>query len=338
MEAKGAQWKRRGQVIVLAPVMLVALGGILALTVDVGDVFVWRARLQNAADAAALAGVRVLVEQQLAGKAEYVARIAAINEATLIQQANTTEAGISIEFGAFDGSGAFSSRTLSQQASAVRVKTVRNGTAPGGPVRLSFASLIGIGSCAVTGTAVAEATANLRGMLIGLMPFAVPQDRLVAPGQTMVFYPCDGQAYNGIGDLTVVPGCFGLLNLDGGSSGTSELIDWITNGYQGTFQVNPDDGYLWIDGTSGFRAALQNPVKAKIGQEIVVVIYDQVIGQGSNGDFRCVGFVRGILTEVKLTGHNEHISFTVDKIGLLHDMITGGGLPSPNILKIQLCR
>ncbi len=338
MGAERAREKRRGQVIVLAPVMIVALGGILALMVDVGDVFVWRAKLQNAADAAALAGTRVLLEQQLAGRTEDVARSTALNEARLIQQANTSEASATIEFGTTDSSGTFATRTVAQRASAIRVKAARNGSAPGGAVRLSFASLLGMNTCDVAGTAVAEATANIRGVLIGLMPFAVPKDRLVGPGQSMVFYPCDGEAYNGLGDLTVVPGCFGLLNLDGGSLGTSELVDWIEHGFSMPFEVSPDDGYIWIDGTSGFRAALQQPMRDKIGQEIVLVVYDEVIGQGSNGVFRCVGFVRGVLTEVKLTGHNEHMSFTVSQIGLLHDMITGGDNPSPNILKIQLCR
>lgn len=324
-----------GQIIVLAPVMLIVLSGILALTADVGNLFVWRAKLQNAADAASLAGARVLIEQRLSGATETSARATALAEARAIQQANTAEAGATIEFGSTNGC-TFTPLDVSKHATAVRVKALRNGSAPGGMVRMSFASLLGIRSCEVGGTAVAQATSNIRGVLVGLAPFAVPKDRLVDPGQVMVFYPADGEAYNGLGDLTVVPGCFGLLNLDGGSLGTQELIDWITYGYQGYWGIDPDEDGLWIDGTSGFRAALQKAMKDKIGQEIVVVIYDQVTGQGSNGEFHCIGFVRGTITEVKLTGKPEHISFRIGQIGTLKDLISGGGYPSPNLLKIQL--
>jgi len=79
-------------------------------------------------------------------------------------------------------------------------------------------------------------------------------------------------------------------------------------------------------------------MRGRIGDSIVIVIYDEVIGQGSNGLFRCVGFLRATLTEVRLTGHNEHISCRVEEIGILHDLISGGNHPSPNLLKVQLIK
>ena len=328
---------RRGQVIVIAAVMLFVLGGLLALTVDVGQVFVWRARLQNAADAASLAGIHKLVRQRLEGVSEATARVAAASEATLIEQANVSDAGISIQFGKINAAGNFETVDGSTSATAVLATASRDSSAPGGSVRLAFAPLLGINRCPVAGTGVAEVTSSIRGVLTGLAPFAVPEERLVPPGQEMVFYPADGEAYDGLGDVTVAPGCWGLLNLDGGALSTTELIEWIENGYNGLFEIS-EDGYIWIDGTSGFRAALQKPMRAKIGETLIMVVYDVVTGTGSNAQFRCVGFMRGTILEVKLTGKNERITCRVEQIGMLHGLVSGGNNNSPNILKIQLIR
>ena len=325
---------RKGQVIVLAPVMLGVIGGLLALSADVGQAFVWRARLQNTADASALAAVQVLVRQRLAGASESTARAAAAAEAALIQQANVQGAGFAVEFGIAAG-GQFQPAGAGTPAWAALVRTSRDPSAPAGPIGFSFGPLLGMDSCNVSGRAVAQATANIRGVLVGLSPFAVPKERLVPPGQNMVFYPADGAAYDGLGDVSVAPGCWGLLNLDGGDLSTPELVEWITNGYGETFEIS-DDGYIWIGGTSGFRAALQQPTRARIGDAMVMVVYDQVVGNGSNASFRCVGFMRGTILEVKFTGGNAHVTCRVEQTGLLHDLVSGGDHASPNILKIQL--
>ena len=49
---------REGQTIVLVAVFMLALLAILALAIDVGHVYAERRRMQNAADAGALAGAR----------------------------------------------------------------------------------------------------------------------------------------------------------------------------------------------------------------------------------------------------------------------------------------
>src|SRR5438105_7501479 len=50
----------RGQVLVLAAMMMTALIGFLALVIDVGNAYAQRRMVQNAADAASLAAVRYL--------------------------------------------------------------------------------------------------------------------------------------------------------------------------------------------------------------------------------------------------------------------------------------
>jgi|CXWL01.1.fsa_nt_gi Flp pilus assembly protein TadG len=60
------QRRRRGVAAIFSLVLLVVLLGFTALTVDVGHIYNVRAELQNAADAAALAGLQMLPDQTLA--------------------------------------------------------------------------------------------------------------------------------------------------------------------------------------------------------------------------------------------------------------------------------
>lgn len=91
MRTSNLGW-RRGQIIVLAPFMVSVLGGVVAITADVGHMFVEKALLQNTADGAALAATWVLTEQRGAGHSEHDARAAALAEALAIRNANRPQA------------------------------------------------------------------------------------------------------------------------------------------------------------------------------------------------------------------------------------------------------
>jgi Flp pilus assembly protein TadG len=56
------RWAHRGQVMILFAIFLVALMGALGLSIDLGLAFSQRRALQNAADASALAGARLVVK------------------------------------------------------------------------------------------------------------------------------------------------------------------------------------------------------------------------------------------------------------------------------------
>src|SRR6202165_1202262 len=53
----------KGQAIVLVALMIVALTGMLAMSIDVGNSYAQRRMLQTAADAAAMAGTHLAMEQ-----------------------------------------------------------------------------------------------------------------------------------------------------------------------------------------------------------------------------------------------------------------------------------
>lgn len=68
----------RGQVLVIAALMMTALMGFLALVIDVGNAYAQRRLMQNAADAAAVAGARVLATNVGSGVSD-AAVLGAIN-------------------------------------------------------------------------------------------------------------------------------------------------------------------------------------------------------------------------------------------------------------------
>ncbi|MFO7958978.1 MAG: TadE/TadG family type IV pilus assembly protein [Candidatus Brocadiia bacterium] len=334
------QWgSRKGQVVLLAPAMALVSAGILMLAVDVGRIVNTRARLQNVADSACLAAAQVLSREHIAGTEEDEARSLAVSEAETFRDANWTDAGIEIEFGTVDADGDFSPVGTDTPASAVRVSSYRNSDAPGGDLDLFFAPLAGLNGCQVAAASKAHVATTIWGVLRGLRPFAIPEDQIPGIGEEMIFYPADADSYDGgLGEDTVAPGCWGLLNLDGGSLGSDELKEWIESGYDMPFLIDPDDGFVHVDGCSGFRATLNQPIKEQIGNSFMMVVYDEVSGTGANTEFRCIGFLKATITDCKLVGNDPYVSCRVDEMEALHDIIAGfGGMyNSPNLRKVQL--
>ncbi len=156
--------RRRGVAFAVVLVAFLAVLGTAALTVDVGMLILAKQQLQDAADAAALAGVSSLqieLDAQLARDTAVAA--AARNEA--LGKAVTLDGGVDVEVGAWDpvnreiipfdeSSGAPS---VPDGVVAVRARARRTSDAPDGPVPTYFAKALGFGSW----NATAEATAGL---------------------------------------------------------------------------------------------------------------------------------------------------------------------------------
>jgi hypothetical protein len=178
---------------------------------------------------------------------------------------------------------------------------------------LCFAGLLGIRNANVRARATVQVATSLRAVLKGLSPFAVPEDSVGAVGSTMTFYPGDTTSYSGgLGSDSVVPGNWGLLNLNGGSLSTQDLIDEI------------------------LRAGLQKTIDSVIGQALTVAVYSTVAGNGANGEFTIVGFVSVTILDCRLNGNNPYATCTINEYTALHDVTAGGGYISPNVRKVQL--
>ncbi len=154
----------RGQVVALFALGLPVLIGSGALAVDVGYLYTARNALQNAADAAALAGASGL--SQDTGTAQ--ARAIQTGQANqVLQQAVSVQAN-DVEFGTYDSAtGAFVVSAVG--INALRVTTRAN-------VPLFFASVLGFNTTNIT----AQAIAGMRTTTCGVI-FA--QTRLTMSGQ-----------------------------------------------------------------------------------------------------------------------------------------------------------
>ena len=141
---------RRGAMAVLLAVMLIVLFAFLAFAVDLGNVYVTRSQLQNAADAAALAGAQQLAEGESATTARQVAvDFAKLNEP---DNGNVLVTG-DVTIGVWHNETRGFSATLSNP-NAVQVVVRRDGTNTAA-VATSFARLFGIDSTKVTATSIA---------------------------------------------------------------------------------------------------------------------------------------------------------------------------------------
>lgn len=240
---------RNGSVLVLTAAMLVVLLGITALAVDYGYLLVVRRELQNAADAAALAGASQLVDDDaLTGQGSmteeiYQARTKAVAFAQLNQaamepvvvdrnDANAPDGDVVVGHLAnpYDLSEAMS-LSDPDTFNTVRV-TVRRSAVTGNPVRLFFARVLGFSTADVSAAGSATIIQGVKGFRVPpgsenamILPFALSQEywnEVVTEGGGSDQYAYDPETKSvssgsdDIRELVMFP-----LDLFGGGSGPS---------------------------------------------------------------------------------------------------------------------
>lgn len=286
---------RRGAVAVLAAILLVPLLGLLALAIDAGWVALTRNELQNAADAAALAGAEQLMNgyvlYNLPGQTNRGGILAAAEAsatAAARQIASSNAAGAvrslvlndaDIEFGFTDAQGNYSSlATHGGYPNTVRV-VVRRDASANTPLALFFGRIFGMGSTSVAATAAATTYAgrvidfnpgtNLNGLLLPVA-FDVNQwNQFLATGVSP-----DGNTYAGPNSAPQInvypspmtaPGNFGLVQIGNPTNAATDYSTWVTYG-----PTSSDIGYLidhgllpvslstpeWWDGSPGLKSTL----------------------------------------------------------------------------------
>jgi hypothetical protein len=67
-----------------------------------------------------------------------------------------------------------------------------------------------------------------------------------------------------------------------------------------------------------------------------MIIYDTVVGQGANAEYRCVGFLYGTITEADLRGNDKHLTCRIEDVRSVVDVLAYGGTDSPNMYVPQL--
>ena len=158
---------RRGATMILVGVSLVALVGVMALAIDMGRMYLFRAQVHVSSDAAALAGAERLLREQYAGAADTAVAYGQLN---LVDGATPAISTADIEPGVWQGgnftpTGSWSSASNAVRATSRYTATYRFGRIMGLTTRLRLArSVAAIGSA--SGTACAR-------------PLAVPYQRLL---------------------------------------------------------------------------------------------------------------------------------------------------------------
>lgn len=196
---KKVWWNERGSALVLVALVMVALLGCVGLVTDIGTIYFHRLNLENAADAAALAGAQELPddpEKAVAVAEEYAAR-----NGVRAQDLQVEVAG--------------DSRSLT-------ITTRRR-------IDFLFARVLGFSSREVAATATARVGA-LSGA-IGVTPFSIKDQQLVYGKEYVLKYGSGSSWENG----GRIYGWFGALDL--GGSGACQYRHNIEYGYYGLIRV-----------------------------------------------------------------------------------------------------
>ena len=159
---------QHGVIAVTVALVMVVMLAMTALALDVGHALVARNQLQNASDAAALAGARALgviysgmSGGSLTGYTLTGGQVASIMSAASVAGADNQAAGVTVTVNAGDiavGNWTSATRTFTPTTvlpKPVRVMTRRDGTA-NGPISTFLANVIGISSVNVTAVATAQ--------------------------------------------------------------------------------------------------------------------------------------------------------------------------------------
>jgi hypothetical protein len=247
-----------------------------ALAIDVGHMYVVRAQLQNAADAAAMAGASVYFEdigmtQDQAGITQTATqRAQSYSQENETLRADTLLAAADVSVGRHDFDNRLGPLLSDGRWNAVEVIVRRTAGSLNGPVQLFFANIFGKSETGIIATARAVADDRFGGYRVenptDLLPFTMHTslyDEYLGGGPDEYSYE-DGEVKNwgdGILEIRIYPwkesgqdgvegmeGCgnFGTLNVGIGDQGTSGVEEQIANGITAE-QLEAEFGVSEID-------------------------------------------------------------------------------------------
>lgn len=300
-----------GMSAVLIAFCLVILLGFAALAIESGYLYTVRVQAQSAADAAALSAVRALQSCDADG----ADRNAAIDAARSSTAANKVD-GIALEladedvtFGRYYPYGGGQEQQFVETNSnpnSVRV-VVHRDSVRNGPVQLVLARLIGVDEVGVAAGAIASRDRRVvgfdppEGSAGNLIPFAGRASSIGPVGSTVLFFSGASQS---------APGNWGLMDLDtdgtgfqvGISNGQNVINEQIGEGYTGEATIDPDSGTNGSGRPGTLGGSIGDALESRIGDTVMIAVYDSVSGSGTNSVYHLVGFVPVRIDLVVSTG------------------------------------
>jgi hypothetical protein len=262
----------RGQSLVLTTFFVAALLGMAALVIDLGTWFRSQRDLQAVADSAALAGAQGLPD---GGQASAFA-----NQYTTKNNASSP----TVTF-----------------PNADQIKVALQRPAPG-----FFARVFGVNSVTIRASATARAFSPNEARYAA--PIAVDERHPLIAGCHP--QPCFNQPTEL--DLEKVgPGAFRLINIDGSRGGTGPgiLESWLLKGYDGWM---PIDWYFSDSGAKFNSSSVRDALTKRIGTEMLFPVYSNTRAQGTNFEYKVIGWIGFVITSYDVHGNN----------GILHGYFT----------------
>jgi Flp pilus assembly protein TadG len=265
-----------GQAYVITVLFLAVLLAMAAAVLDIGSWYRADRSLQATVDAAALAGAQAL--PQSTGNATTLAD----------QYANQNGGGtMAITF----SSQIYTNDTITVSGSR---------PAPG-----FFSKVLGVKSVTVHGTATARA--GLLSEARWVVPIVVdeslpelhcsPNPCTTDTTLTYLHLKANGSP-NGAGN-------FGFINLTGDNGvGSSQLGDWITNGFDQYLGLGDYDA---VTGNNFTSTQIQDTLEARIGQVLLFPVYSKLTGSGTGAKYTIVGWVGFKLTGIDFQGNSQKI-------------------------------
>lgn len=268
----------RGAVGALVSVLIVALLGMSALVVDIGNLWQHRRNLTTATDASALAAAQ---EFALGGNG--------CGSVSNDYFSTNRPAGATVV--------SCTPTALGNGAGTVEVV----GTVT---VDYFFGDVVGVANGTVTSTTAAkfEQPSSVEG---GLRPFglcidALPSFTLDDGVDYVIPYGKDAQPDACGGED--VPGNWGVIDFDGGSNPQSDIVDWTRNGYPGEVVL----GQNYEGDTGAFSPSLANALDDLLAVECFSLpIFSVATGNGANAEFLIVDFATVSLTGFRVNGPQD---------------------------------
>ena len=356
---------RRGGAIVFVAVSVTALLGLVALSVDVGRIYVAKAELQRAADAAAHASTWVLLNEDRlhqdlqdgvfeAARHEAANRAAANDVLRAAPIVHPLEDVIIGRWDDFSNGGGGMSFEDPDSWNAVKVSVQRN-AAHGGSIILYFGRVLGftqkdLGAQAtaafedgITGFEVTDQTGNAP-----VLPYSLKnkswQDLMGSPFDNYTYDPDTGEVsegpdgipelniFPGGGDGQLEPGNFGTVDIGGDDNSASDLARQISEGiseedlaYHGGSLEFGSEGYLDLNGDTGISAGVKEELKAIRGRPRAIPLFSDVWDPGNNATFRIVAWAGIRIMHVRLIGAEDRRQVIVQPAFVVDDAAMGGG-------------
>jgi hypothetical protein len=114
----------------------------------------------------------------------------------------------------------------------------------------------------------------------------------------------------------IVPGNFGTVDIGPQNNSAADLRRQIRNGitlsdlasHGGELRLDSLTNKLRLNGDPGLTASIKDAVGDIVGQARSILLYRDVLGQGSNAEFTIVGFAGIRIVDFSLTSNNKHIT------------------------------